>query len=141
MSTDYYLLKNVCPHCGKPEKEMQIGRSSSGWCFGLRVIPQIGVNTLEDWIKLFNDPDNRIKSEYGVQLDAQSMVEIITERRSRSGEKPDWWKPDWWYKDNQAIKGPNGLVRHRIDGKFVVGHGEGTWDYIFDSGNFMDEEW
>jgi hypothetical protein len=42
MSTDYYLLKNVCPHCGKPEKEMQIGTSSSGWCFGLRVIPLYG---------------------------------------------------------------------------------------------------
>lgn len=30
---------------------------------------------------------------------------------------------------NNAELGPNNLLRHKIDGQFCIGHGEGTWDY------------
>lgn len=33
MGTNYYLQINSCPHCGKPDEERHIGKSSMGWKF------------------------------------------------------------------------------------------------------------
>ena len=134
MSTDYYLLKNICPHCGKPEKKIEIGRSSGGWCFGLRVYPSLGISYLDDWNRLFNNPANAIEDEYGERIAVERMIEIITARKWNHMKKPDDW-----YQNNHAIKGPNGLVRHKIDGEFVIAHGSGTYDYI--KGNSTLDEW
>jgi hypothetical protein len=137
MSTDYYLLKNVCPHCGTPEKKIQIGTSSNGWCFGLHVMPYLGIRTLADWVELFADLSSVIKNEYGDIIRTGEMLAIIMKRFHHLSDRRD----SRWYKKNRAIPGPNGLARHRIDGYHIIEHGEGTWDYIFDSAARKYEEW
>lgn len=33
MGTNFYAHTNVCPHCGRPEEAIHIGKSSMGWKF------------------------------------------------------------------------------------------------------------
>lgn len=109
MGTNYYLhTEPPCECCGKPRgEELHIGKSSGGWCFSLHVIPEDSINTLDDWQHLFSKPGTYIRNEYGERVTVEQMLKTITERS---------WR--------------NGLSRHQIDGKFCLGHGEGTWDYI-----------
>lgn len=105
MGTNYYLLKNVCPTCGRPEERLHIGKSSVGWAFGLHVIPEEGIKTLDDWLPLMDA--GVIEDEYGTRIDKAAMLSYITNRSH-----------------------PRGLSRHEIDKRFCVGHGDGTWDYL-----------
>jgi hypothetical protein len=141
MSIEYYLLKNVCPHCGTPEKKIKIGTSSSSWCFGLHVMPHLGIKSLEDWIVLFNDRVNLIKNEYDDIVSADEMIGLITKRFWQPTANPAYPRDNNWYKNNHALPGPNGLARHKIDGSYIVGHGEGTWDYILNQESGKYESW
>jgi len=109
MGTNYYFHEQPdCECCGRPFEEIHIGKSSGGWCFSLHVIPEMGINTLADWEKLWTKEGSYIKDEYGRIISIENMREIITERRWR-GEFPQ---------------------RHQIDGIHCIGHGDGTWDYV-----------
>ena len=124
MGTNYYLYdKPKCESCGRSYEPLHIGKSSGGWCFSLHVIPEKSLNDLEDWEVLWNKPNAIIADEYERQITPDAMIKIIknrgTEKRSTSA---------FDYKSNQAMEGPNNLVRSVIDGKFCVGHGKGTWD-------------
>jgi len=132
MGTNYYLHTNVCQHCGRGEESKHIGKSSAGWCFSLHVIPWDGINDLADWLPLLNNPENVIRDEYGETIAPAEMVKRIAERsgKPRSGQ---WWRPyyqseDEFYERNHAEPGPSNLLRHQIDGRHCVKHGEGTWD-------------
>ena len=124
MGTNYYLHSNACEHCGRGDEPLHIGKSSDGWCFGLHVIPEEGLNSLADWSQRWGMAGVQIRNEYGDVLTPESMLEAITQR--------SWGKTSahFDYAENYACPGPNGLVRHRIDGQYCVGHGEGTWDLI-----------
>ena len=112
---------------------IHIGKSSMGWCFSLHVVPELGINNIEDWIRMFIEPDRIIINEYQEIIPFDKMMGVIT-NRSRTGPSP---RDPNFMENNRAEPGPNGLVRHRIeffeDGG-CVGHGEGTYDYI--SGDF-----
>lgn len=123
MGTNYYLRENICPHCGKCEKELHIGKSSGGWCFSLHVIPDEGINSLEDWGKRW--PGGSIFDEYGREIPVAEMIETIN---ARGRAEPSKWTQDE-YRKNHAEPGPKNLVRHAI-GRYCVGHGAGTWDLI-----------
>jgi len=96
MGTNYYLRGNpACPHCGRcPDQGLHIGKSSSGWTFGLRVYTDdawrvadfaagIGqIHTLADWLPLFDRFG--VLDEYGDEVEAAEMIEIITERTTRN---------------------------------------------------------
>lgn len=141
MGTNYYLHRNVCPHCLRPEEKLHIGKSSGGWCFALHVDAERNINSLDDWKKLFDGEDNGIVNEYGDPLTAPEMLEVITDRKAYAG-KPlpekfpddDYFYPGWtkqrYLDSNHAEEGPLGLLRAKIDGRHCVGHGEGTWDCI-----------
>jgi hypothetical protein len=108
MGTNYYATRDV----GRIEntyykvvEELHIGKSSAGWCFGLHVIPERGLNSLYDWMVLLKNDDWHIVDEYGCEVPPDELFSAIT------------------YEDGD-------LVRHEIDGKRVIAHGEGTWDYI-----------
>ena len=126
MGTNYYWYEQPpCIRCGREYEPKHIGKSSAGWCFGLHVFPDEGINTIQDWIDKWNLPGSLIFDEYGGPLTPIEMQEIVTQRS---------WPPDrkWSPKEmdvNHASPGPHGLVRHRIDGQHTIGHGEGTWDY------------
>lgn len=129
MGTNYYLHAPACPHCGhEAEKPIHLGKSSGGWCYGLHVMPEIGIHTLQDVGALITDKINdgwEIKNEYGDKLSKGQWAKIVLERRGRN-----FRKDKEWYVQNSATRGPNGLVRHIVDGWHCIGHGEGTYDYI-----------
>lgn len=108
MGTNYYLHKEpACESCGREHEPLHIGKSSLGWCFSLHVIPEKGINTLEDWRELWKSGTAYILDEYDERVPIEEMEKIITQRSH-----------------------PIGLYRHPLDGRHCLGHGDGTWDYI-----------
>lgn len=123
MGTNYYLVRDVCPTCGHEGERLHIGKSSAGWCFALRVYPERGIDSLEAWEREW-EKAGTIVDEYGQALEPWEMRLVIT---LRTGDAE--WTPDR-LAENHAIAGPAGLVRHKVDGTFCVGHGEGAWDLM-----------
>lgn len=107
MGTNYYLYqKPDCKCCGRPFEPLHIGKSSGGWRFALHVMPENGINTLDDWRILWSTPGAFIRDEYGEKVSIADMERLITKREWRGGP----------------------VKRH--DDQYCVGHGKGTWDYI-----------
>ena len=150
MGTNYYLVYNekeaaTCPCCGHEtikSKELHIGKSSSGWTFSLHVYPDVDIRNWND-IQLeclhAIGKGGWIKDEYGTAVEWEMFVNIVTERSSMEtlehsvaicSAYGSWCKGvDDYLERNNAIAGPNNLLRHKID-RCCVGHGEGTYDYI-----------
>lgn len=146
-------------------QEIHIGKSSYGWHFGLCIYPKYGINNLEDWLKLFNDPNNKIVDEYGDEIPAETMISYITERKMKGWIDDPVAIEDFeaqvleshnlfmahvggqtcssyeeYLKENHAERGVNGLLRHgRID-KYHISNPDknATFDYII-SGNDPNE--
>jgi hypothetical protein len=127
MGTNYYWYeKPNCDCCGRGYEPIHIGKSSGGWCFSLHIVPEMNINTLEDWKFAWVKDGSWIEDEYNKIISPFEMRSIITERSWNPKKLPD----DLWYEECCAEPGPNGLARHKIDGRICVGHGEGTWDYL-----------
>jgi hypothetical protein len=121
MGTNYYLVtrSNECSACARHDEErLHIGKSSTGWCFSLHVIPERGLNSLDDWKRLW-ESGGVIENEYGEERTAAEMLSTITDRRFEGAE---WTASD--LAQNHASRGPNGLARHGYQAK----PGPGTWD-------------
>jgi len=103
MGTNYYVKSEKCEHCGHGD-DLHIGKSSAGWCFALRVYPDMGINNLLDWEKYLRG--KTIENEYGDTVSLDDLVMIITDRYH-----------------------PRGLLRHEL-GSFCIGHGDGTYDLV-----------
>ena len=141
MGTNYYLRLDVCGHCKRPERELHIGKSSCGWCFGLHTVDDswddsIVIKSLADWKEWFAKPGTEIYDEYGKQITPEAMLGTISERSGYSNGKKVWDKKphgyDSWghfHAQNHSEPGPNGLLRHRI-GEHCLAHGDGTYDLI-----------
>ncbi|MFH1546964.1 MAG: hypothetical protein ABIC57_00585 [bacterium] len=120
-------------YCGRSDERIHIGKSSGGWCFSLHVVPEEGINDLEDWEKVWNLPESVILDEYDECIPPSEMKEIITER---SWEKvnltgnPYYESEAQFLRENYAVRGPKGLLRHQIDDRHCIKHGKGTWDCI-----------
>src|SRR5687768_5156700 len=89
MGTNYYLFEpSITPLPAhnedgefKPDRLLHIGKSSHGWCFGLHVIPELGINDLDDWMKLFNKQEAVLFTEYGhLVAPAGAVTGVITAR-------------------------------------------------------------
>lgn len=102
---------------------LHIGKSSAGWVFMLRVYPEIGINTFEDWRRLFRQ-GGVITSEYGTPISILDMEHDICNRRWMHSR--NWSEED--YNINYAMPGPNNLLRG-VPRPGKNWHGEGTWDY------------
>jgi hypothetical protein len=125
MGTNYYLETDVCPHCQTSKGRLHIGKASAGWCFSLHVDLEEGIRSLDDWRRLWAQPNSRIVDEYARAVSVAEMEERITGR-----VRPTPPGPDFDYALNDAQPGPRNLIRHRIDGRHCIGHGAGTWDLI-----------
>lgn len=108
---------------------IHLGKSSGGWCFGLHVYPERGINTLDDWDRLLQRPGSGVFDELHRLITRKKLLVEITER---------WTEPvdrgEKFYRDQYAEPGPNGMLRHKIIEGRCIGHGPGTWDYLI--GNF-----
>jgi hypothetical protein len=124
MSTHYDWVP-VVDFTGRRINKRQLGQSSGGWCFALRVYPEEGINTLDDWMVLLQRPGSGVFDELNrlIRLDAlfRCIKDRWTEPKDR-GEK--------FYREQYAEPGPNGMLRHKIMEGHCVGHGPGTWDYM-----------
>lgn len=135
MGTNYYLsTQKPCSHCGREYDRLHIGKSSGGWCFALHVMPDDGINGLDDWQRLWSQPGATIRDEYGTEIGKVEMLSRITMRDGAKDWDGEWWRP--WYRSEQEFhdrnsseRGPRGLLRHRI-GPHCIAHGDGTWDCI-----------
>lgn len=128
MGTNYYLHKkhDTCPTCGHRDEPRHIGKSSMGWCFSLVCDTIDGPSTLAGWIDAWSAPDVEIRDEYGQTVSPTAMLSEITER---SAKNPPDWSPAV-YARNDAVPGPNNLIRHRIDSHCIAhgAYGDGTYD-------------
>lgn len=107
MGTNYYLeQEKPCPCCKRGYEQKHIGKSSGGWAFALHIIPEEGINDLEDWRKAWEG--KTIVNEYGAVITEKEMMQTITKRT---------------YMGRQ-------INRSVIDNNHCVGHGDGTWDLI-----------
>jgi len=126
MGTNYYLESNVCPHCERSDEKIHIGKSSGGWCFMLQVLPDLMLNTLDDWEQAWSKPNTRITNDEGCVVTPEKMIEIIT-NRSWKGQV----RTAEFLRQNHAIEGPNNLLRFKVsEENHCIGHGAGTWDYV-----------
>lgn len=123
MGTNYYLREDACDKCGRSPEALHIGKSSMGWCFALHVIPDEGLNSLEDWKVRWSRPSAKIFDEYGTEVTTTEMLNTIS---NRGRPNPS---PSFDYAANDAVPGPNNLIRHEIS-RYCSGHGPGTWDLI-----------
>jgi hypothetical protein len=108
MGTNYYLVKDTpapCNHCGRPyeSERKHIGKSSAGWVFSLHIIPEEGIDDLDDWQRVWSRPGWKIEDEYGETVSPDEMLARITQRHGMS-------------------RLPGG------GGDRFAGHGAGTWD-------------
>ena len=134
MGTNYYLhVKPDCECCGRPFDALHIGKSSGGWCFSLHVLPEDGINSLDDWRALWSAPGAIVRNEYGDTVSIEEVESVITDRCSAKGFDdaawPGYHNEQHFHNLNHSERGPNGLLRHRV-GPHCLGHGEGTWDYL-----------
>lgn len=126
MGTNYYWEeKPPCKTCERPYEDRHIGKSSGGWCFALHVYPDEGINTLEDWKELWSN--GAIQDEYGDKVSKAEMLKVIT-NRSWCNRGTGITKE--FLEDNHAILGPNYLLRSKIDGRYCISYGLGTWDNL-----------
>ena len=85
MGTNYYLktgkkITKTCD-CGfehELDEELHIGKSSYGWKFVLHIIPERGINELEDWEELFKT--GKIFDEYDNEITVEQMMDCILNR-------------------------------------------------------------
>jgi hypothetical protein len=133
VGTNFYYYDNVCDHCKRGDERRHIGKSSAGWCFSLHVYPDDGIKDLPDWEKLFQEPGTIIKNEYGDAISVKDMLEWIADRMGKEWPKdvPAMYS-SWsdFHRKNHSEEGPNGLLRHAVDDRYCIGHGEGTWDLL-----------
>lgn len=132
MGTNYYIEEDICEYCGRSDEGYHIGKSSVGWCFSLHVDPDNGIICLQDVQDLWQD--KVIRDEYDHVIPEKEMILIITDRdRGEEWERSAPFGYSSWaqfHRDNHSEQGPNGLLRHQIDGNHCIGHGPGTYDYL-----------
>lgn len=98
MGTNFYLYVDVCNCCGRPEKEVHLGKRSFGWTFGIQGFNglyefdgifrgfldehKIGsIKSWRTWKKIFSKmPKNwKIVDEYGRVVDKKEFIQEVEE--------------------------------------------------------------
>jgi len=138
MGTNYYAVD--AESLSGEASNLHIGKSSGGWCFGLHVVPSLGLNSWNEWYEFLVCKGYEIQDEYGGVIPVAKLVDVITKRKGQT--QWDEVKPmtrtsfqpyDSWahfHKNNHSQEGPSGLLRHKLDPRHCVGHGDGTWDLM-----------
>lgn len=98
---------------------LHIGKSSFGWHFGLCIYPSLGINNLEDWIKLWNSPGVVISDEEDRVLTVEEMIDRITNRG-----RPDWDDTKQEDLEKEAVESYNRLTESLGGGRKIYSYDE-----------------
>ena len=79
MGTNFYWISDPCAACGHSQESLHIGKSSAGWAFALRIHPDKGIRTLNDW-KAKWAAGGHIRDEYDQEMTVEQMLDRITNR-------------------------------------------------------------
>lgn len=112
-------------------QEIHIGKSSCGWRFSLCIYPTENprfkndehyhelyldepIESLDDWIKLFNDKHNKIYDEYDEEVTPEDMINIISKRKGHDDLKDGWQKlyVGTEFESKEMYLAINGLLVH-----------------------------
>ena len=139
MGTNYYLKAHPGAAINDPDT-VHIGKSSAGWCFGLHVMPERGLNDLADWLPLLALREACIYDEYDQHIAYEDLLNVITQRVGMPGSGP--LSPTFlsgtrystmaeYLESTDTMLGPNRLLRcNPKTDQFCTKNGEGTWDCI-----------
>ena len=99
MGTNYYAKINCCKLCGKPEKEVHIGKDSAGWKFVIELNSEYFTN-LEELYAFMQQSNVRIFDEYGKEVTYEDIIDIIEtnkdmESRNGTDDKVDF-EAEWF---------------------------------------------
>ena len=126
MGLNYYVELEKCPCCGHAKRRLHLGKMSSGWVFALHVIPEEGLGSLYDWDQFLVQTRAAIIDEGGRVVDWPTLWRQIKTRRWEepwaSGVYPCYRSEEEFLQMNQAERGPNNLLRSKIDGIHCVGY-------------------
>lgn len=84
MGTNFYWTSDPCVTCGHSLESLHIGKSSAGWAFGLRIHPDKGITSLDDWKKKWS-AGGQIRNEYEEVVTVEEMLDRITNRSHPNG--------------------------------------------------------
>jgi hypothetical protein len=155
MGTNYYLATlneeydAKCPIKRKTEARYNmthLGKSSGGWTFALHVYPERSIYTLDCWVREMQEYDSKdsllIFDEYYQTHTLQEFLNVVRDRHSdetwdemekrikESKFYNDYTNLDSFLARNHAVRGPNFLLRRKLDDYHCISYGEGTWDHV-----------
>lgn len=108
---------------------LHIGKSSMGWHFSLCIYPELNINDLEDWKKLFDNYE--IEDEYGSIISKEEMITRIIERKGIN-ETMSEEELKTFCTENHCEVGLNGLFAHKTTQYSDYVRTEGTYDLTKD---------
>ena len=77
MGTNFYLHKNCCNHCNRPEHKIHLGKSSGGWRFLLHIEKLDWFYT--DWetckVEIMK-PENEVFDEYSIKQNKEEFIKF-----------------------------------------------------------------
>ena len=127
---------------------LHIGKSSAGWHFSLCIYPAIGINSLDDWKKVWASKGCKLFTEYGDEITPEEALKYIVDRKSWSNKTEAemleannemakeygigraYESYDGYMAANHAKRGRDGLWAHN-DGRYKLT--DGTYDLTEDA--------
>jgi len=102
MGTNYYVEAPKCPHCGRGDDSLHLGKSSGGWRFSMATHSasddgaRPALDSLAAWEEwLTSDASLRIVSEYGEERSWPNMLELMSEKANGRTRTPYSRWPEW----------------------------------------------
>src|ERR1700734_3780448 len=89
MGMNYYLLKDVCGKCGKPNEKLHIGKSSGGWTFSFHGYrnkwDDYHLTTWHQWQEFLRkelDCRTQIQNEDGNKIALEDFIKLVEGKKS-----------------------------------------------------------
>lgn len=77
MGTNYYIRMNACPHCGRGDEDLHIGKSSGGWKFLFAKQEKHDLTDSAKWMEFIKKSDGKIYTEYSAPITAGDLIGLI----------------------------------------------------------------
>jgi hypothetical protein len=77
MGTNYHLHKDACPHCGRSDPPLHIGKQSAGWRFIFR--GDLGPQSFAEWKLLL--AEGRILGDDDEPVPLEEFVAMVEARQ------------------------------------------------------------